>query len=73
MQTISDRFSLLAKYPRIGRQRPDLFPEVRAFASTDYVIIYSVENDGAGEETVQIHYVFHGSRDIESFFRQGPL
>jgi len=64
VQNISDRFWLLAKHPRMGRQRPDLSPELRSFAAGDYGILYSIEDDDA----VLIHYVFHGSQDIESFF-----
>jgi toxin ParE1/3/4 len=64
VQNISDRFWLLAKHPRMGRQRPDLSPELRSFAAGDYVILYSIE----GDDLVLIHYVFHGSQDIESFF-----
>lgn len=65
VQNISDRFWLLAAHPRMGRRRPDLSPELRSFAAGDYVILYSVEQDDA----VQIHCVFHGSTDIESFFQ----
>jgi toxin ParE1/3/4 len=68
VQNISDRFWLLAKYPRMGRQRPDLSPELRSFAAADYVIFYSIEKDADGEDAVHIHYVFHGGQDIESFF-----
>jgi toxin ParE1/3/4 len=64
VQNISDRFWLLAKHPRMGRRRPDLSPELRSFAAGAYVILYSIEEDDA----VPIHYVFHGSQDIESFF-----
>jgi toxin ParE1/3/4 len=65
VQNISDRFWLLAKQPRMGRRRPDLSSELRSFAAGDYVILYSIAND----DVVLIHYVFHGSQDIESFFR----
>ena len=68
VQKISVRFWLLAKYPRMGRQRPDLSPELRSFAVADYVIVYSIETNEAGENDVHIHYVFHGGQDIESFF-----
>jgi plasmid stabilization system protein ParE len=49
----------------MGRRRPDLAPELRSFAAGDYVILYSVEED----DTVEIHYVFHGSQDVASFFQ----
>jgi toxin ParE1/3/4 len=65
VQNISDRFWLLAKQARIGHRRPDLSSELRSFAAGDYVIIYSIEEN---DDMVLIHYVFHGSQDIESFF-----
>ena len=64
VQNISDRFWLLAKQPRMGRRRPDLSPKLRSFAAGDYVILYSIEDD----DLVLIHYVCHGSQDIESLF-----
>ena len=64
VQNIVDCFWLLARSPRMGRRRPDLSPELRSFAAGDYVLLYSIE-DG---DVVLIHCVFHGSRDIESFF-----
>jgi plasmid stabilization system protein ParE len=41
-----------------------LRPALRSFPVGQYVIIYRI----AGEDVVILH-VFHGSRDIESFFR----
>jgi hypothetical protein len=61
-----DRFWLLARQPRMGRRRPDLSPGLRSFAAGDYVVLYTLEDDDAA---VLIHYVFHGSQDIESFFQ----
>ena len=40
-------------------------PGLRSFPLGQYVIIYHVEN-----EDVVILHVFHGDRDVESFFRQ---
>jgi toxin ParE1/3/4 len=63
---ITDRFWLLARHPYIGRQRDDLAAGLRSFAAGDYVILHRVEQD----ETVAILYVFHCSRDIETFFER---
>lgn len=68
VQNICDRVWLLAKSPRMGRRRPDLSPEPRSWTASDYVILYSIEKDEAGEDGVLIHYIFHGSQDIGSFF-----
>ena len=64
VQSVTDRFWLLARYPRMGRRRSDLSPELRSFAAGDFVIIYSIEED----DMVAIHHVFRGSQDIESLF-----
>jgi toxin ParE1/3/4 len=65
VDSITDRFFLLANHPHIGRRRDeDLRPGLRSFPVGEYVIIYRVEDDG-----VLILYVVRGSRDIEALFR----
>jgi toxin ParE1/3/4 len=65
VDSITDRFLLLANHPHIGRRRDeDLRPGLRSFPAGEYVIIYRVEDDG-----VLILYVVRGSRDIEALFR----
>ena len=63
--SLTERFYLLSKNPYIGRSRDDLRPGLRSFPVMQYVIIYRIQ-----EEDVVILHVFHGSRDIESFFHQ---
>jgi toxin ParE1/3/4 len=65
VDSITDRFFLLATHPHLGRRRgDDLRPGLRSFSVGDYVIIYRVENDD-----VLILHVMHGRRDIETLFR----
>jgi toxin ParE1/3/4 len=65
VHSITERFYLLSGNPHIGRRRDDdLRPGLRSFPVGQYVIIYRIED----EEVIILH-VFHGSRDIESFFR----
>lgn len=65
VDSITDRFFLLATYPHIGRPRDeDLRPGLRSFPVGEYVIIYRVE-----ENDVLILHVIRGSRDIEALFR----
>jgi toxin ParE1/3/4 len=65
VDSITDRFFLLATHPHLGRRRgDDLRPGLRSFSVGDYVIIYRVENDD-----VLILHVMHGRRDIEALFR----
>jgi toxin ParE1/3/4 len=65
VDSITDRFFLLANYPHIGRRRDeDLRPGLRSFPVGEYVIIYRVE-----AEDVLILHVIRGSRDMEALFR----
>ena len=65
VDSITDRFFLLATYPHLGRRRDeDLRPGLRSFPVGEYVIIYRVE-----AEDVLILHVIRGSRDLEALFR----
>lgn len=64
IDSITDRFFLLARHPYIGRARDeDLRPGLRSFSVGEYVIIYRIQ-DG----DVLILRVLRGSRDIEGLF-----
>jgi plasmid stabilization system protein ParE len=65
VESITERFWLLARYPYMGRRRDDdLRPGLRSLADDDYVIIHSIVEDGV----VLILHVLHGSRDIVALF-----
>jgi len=67
VDSITERFFLLARYPHVGRRRDeDLRPGLRTFVAKEYVIIYRVE-----DEDVLILHVIRASRDIEALFRHG--
>ena len=54
----------LAANPELGRERPDLGPDLRSFpVENTYLIIYSLS--GAGIEIIR---VIHGSRDLPTLF-----
>ena len=64
IDSINDRFFLLAGHPYLGRARDDDFGVgSRSFPVGEYVIVYCVE--GAD---VLILRVAHGRRDIEAVF-----
>ena len=64
IDSITDRFSLLARHPNIGRTRDeDLRPGLRSFTVGDYVIIYRTD----GEDVVILR-VLRGSRNIAALF-----
>lgn len=67
VESITERFWLLAQYSYIGRRRDDgLRRGLRSLAADDYLIIHSImEND-----VVLILHVVHGSRDIVALFGQ---
>jgi toxin ParE1/3/4 len=62
IDSLTDRFFLLASYPHLGRRRDeDLRQGLRTFPVGEYVIIYRVH----GEDVLILH-VLRGSRDIRS-------
>ena len=64
VDSITDRFFLLASFPYIGREREKGFgPGSRSFAIGEYVIVYCVE-----AQDVLILRVAHGRRDMEALF-----
>ena len=64
IDTITDRFWLLAQHPHIGRRRDDLRSGLRSFPVGDYAILYRID-----DEDVLILHVLHGARDIPKLFR----
>ena len=65
VNSIADRFLLLATHPHVGRRRDeDLRPGLRSFPVGEYVIIYRVE----GEDVLILH-VIRGSRDLQALLR----
>ena len=64
IDSITDRFFLLASYPNIGRARDeDLRPGLRSFPVGEYVVVYRIE-----DEDVLILRVLRGSRDFVALF-----
>jgi toxin ParE1/3/4 len=65
IDSVTDRFFLLARFPQMGRRRDeDLRPGLRSSVVGEYVIIYRV-----GDEEVLILHVLRGSRDLKALFR----
>jgi toxin ParE1/3/4 len=63
VDSLYERFVLLARYPHAGRQRDDLWPGLRMFPVGDYLVLYRID----GKDVV-IDRVVHGSRDLEALF-----
>ncbi len=65
IDTLTERFFLLSRYPHIGRHRDDLRSGLRSFPVGEYIIIYRVD----GKDVLILH-VFRGNRDIETLSAQ---
>lgn len=64
IDSITDRFFLLASRPYLGRVRDEDFGAgSRSFSVGEYVIVYCVE-----DKDVFILRVVHGRRDLEALF-----
>jgi toxin ParE1/3/4 len=64
IDSITNRFLLLASHPHLGRSRDDEFGVgSRSFPVGEYVIVYCVEHGD-----VLILRVVHGSRDLQALF-----
>lgn len=62
IESITDRFVLLATHPYVGRRRDeDLRPGLRTFPVGSYLIIYRV----SGEDVLILH-VARGSRNLQA-------
>jgi len=54
----------LAEFPRMGRARENLAPNLRSFPVKKFVIFYRPTDD-----TAEIVRILYGARDIESIFQ----
>jgi toxin ParE1/3/4 len=63
LDMLEGKFLLLAESPGIGRLRPELAPDLRAFPVEDYLLFYRQAATG-----IEIVRVLHGARDIEAVF-----
>jgi toxin ParE1/3/4 len=59
-----DKGQMLARFPEIGRSRPEIAPNLRSTLVHPYVIFYRLDDDG-----VQILRILHGKRDLRSIMR----
>jgi toxin ParE1/3/4 len=66
IDTITDRFPLLADFPHLGGARDgDIGVGYRSLAVGEYIVVYCVEGDD-----VLILRVVHGRRNIEALFER---
>jgi len=60
VESIIDRFPILSRQPKAGRNRPDIGPGVRSLSAGNYVILYR-EHDG----DILVLRVMHGRRSMQ--------
>lgn len=59
LDELDKKTRILSVYPRAGRERPDIAPNVRSLVCGPYLILYGLEDDH-----VQIVRYVHGRRDL---------
>ena len=64
MTRLTANFRSLAANPFLGRERPDLAPDLRSFpVENTYLIIYRPTESG-----ITVARIIHGSRDLPTLF-----
>jgi toxin ParE1/3/4 len=62
---IAEKGELLARFPEIGRARPEIAPNLRSTLVYPYVLFYRIEAD-----EVQILRILHGKQDLSRVMRE---
>jgi toxin ParE1/3/4 len=63
LNEIEARVRLLARFPGLGRDRPDLGPGLKSSPAGKYIIIYRAAPNG-----IEIVRVIYGGRDLPALF-----
>ena len=70
IESIAQRFLILARQPHLGRRRDhDLSPGLRTFPAGEYVIVYRQAIGPDGDSEVVILNVIHGGRNLVAHHR----
>lgn len=64
IEAITEQFWLLGEFPRAGKAASEIASGMRCFPAGEYLIYYRISRI-----TVDIIYIFHGSRDQPRAFR----
>ena len=67
LERLRESCALLARNPRIGRERPEIREGVRSFAVSPHVIFYEANQRG-----VRVLRVVHGARHLARALGQNP-
>jgi toxin ParE1/3/4 len=64
LSDIDTQFLYIAQFPRIGRSREELYPNLRSLPHKQYVIFYCLLDD-----SIEIFRVVSGYQDVTDLFR----
>lgn len=67
LQTLVQKYKLLAENPGIGRLREELRPSLRSFAVGNYLLLYRPTPEG-----IAVFRILHGARDLEGLLEREP-
>ena len=62
---MTDRLIQLTQFPKMGRSRDEVFPDVRSLLYEKYLIFYTVT-----DEVVEINRVANGRQDLNQLFQR---
>jgi toxin ParE1/3/4 len=62
---IDRRFLYIAQFPKIGRSREELYPNLRSIPYKQYVIFYCLL-----EDSIEIFRIVSGYQEIRDLFRE---
>jgi toxin ParE1/3/4 len=63
----NEKSQLLARFPEMGRLRPEIATNLRSTLVDPYVLFYRLQGD-----VVQIIRILHGKRDLRSIMQAEP-
>jgi toxin ParE1/3/4 len=63
LKIIQQKFRQLGQFPRSGRSREDLLPDLRSLPANDFIIFYRIS-----KTHIEVVRVIHGRRDIDAIF-----
>jgi toxin ParE1/3/4 len=70
VRTIATRIETLAMFPRVGPQRSDVRPDLRALVQRPYLVLYAIQPDSndIAINVVEIVRIVDGRRELRRLF-----
>lgn len=64
VNSLTDSFQPLTSFPRLGRNREDLGPDLRSFPVKNCLVVYRLHKG-----SIEIVRVLQGGRDVKALFK----